>query len=95
MRDVAVTEGDKVEAQNKFGYGVYGYGMGDLVNAVNQSSESEIDQTGRKTTWMNMMFPQSYSLEEKDIRPCAKEQELKLVCAISSDGGFQSLYNHL
>ncbi len=44
MRDVAVTEGDKVEAQKKFGYGVYGYGMGDLVRAVNQSSESEIDK---------------------------------------------------
>ena len=31
MRQVAVTEGDKVEAQIKFGYSVNGYGMGDLV----------------------------------------------------------------
>ena len=31
MRDVAVTEGDKVEAQIKLGYEVYGYGVGDLV----------------------------------------------------------------
>lgn len=43
MREVAVTEGDKVEAQMKFGYSVNGYGVGDLVSAVNQVSENEID----------------------------------------------------
>ena len=31
MREVAVTEGDKVEAQMPFGYSVNGYGVGDLV----------------------------------------------------------------
>src|SRR5512134_186678 len=44
MRDVAVTEGDKVEAQIRFGYDVYGYGVGDLVKAVNEVSDAEIDQ---------------------------------------------------
>jgi L-arabinose isomerase len=44
MRDVAVTEGDKVEAQLQFGYDVYGYGVGDLVKAVNEVSDAEIDQ---------------------------------------------------
>jgi L-arabinose isomerase len=33
MRDVAVTEGDKVEAQIRFGFSVSGYGIGDLVDA--------------------------------------------------------------
>src|SRR5688500_7971799 len=42
MRDVAVTEGDKVEAQIRLGYDVYGYGVGDLVRAVNEASEAEI-----------------------------------------------------
>ena len=42
MRDVAVTEGDKVEAQIRLGYDVYGYGVGDLVKAVNGATESEI-----------------------------------------------------
>jgi L-arabinose isomerase len=42
MRDVAVTEGDKVEAQARFGYAVNGYGVGDLVAAVNQVSDSQI-----------------------------------------------------
>jgi L-arabinose isomerase len=45
MRDVAVTEGDKVQAQIQFGYSVYGYGVGDLANAVNEASETEIQQT--------------------------------------------------
>lgn len=44
MRDVAVTEGDKVQAQIQFGYDVYGYGVGDLVKAVNDASESQINQ---------------------------------------------------
>jgi L-arabinose isomerase len=44
MRDVAVTEGDKVEAQRRFGYDVYGYGVGDLVKAVNEVSDAEIDK---------------------------------------------------
>ncbi|MEO5976799.1 MAG: L-arabinose isomerase [Chryseolinea sp.] len=43
MRQVAVTEGDKVEAELKFGYSVSGYGIGDLVKVVNAVSDGEID----------------------------------------------------
>src|SRR6266540_4242863 len=42
MRDVAVTEGDKVQAQIQFGYDVYGYGIGDLVKAVNDATEADV-----------------------------------------------------
>jgi L-arabinose isomerase len=44
MRDVAVTEGDKVEAQMRMGYDVYGYGVGDLVEAVAQVSPAEVER---------------------------------------------------
>lgn len=44
MREVAVTDGDKVEAQMKLGYSVNGYGVGDLVEYVNAASESEINK---------------------------------------------------
>jgi L-arabinose isomerase len=44
MREVAVTEGDKVEAQIRMGYDVYGYGVGDLVQEVQQVSDAEIDR---------------------------------------------------
>ncbi|GAF39930.1 L-arabinose isomerase [Agrilactobacillus composti DSM 18527 = JCM 14202] len=43
MRNVAVTEGDKVEAQIKFGWTVDYYAVGDLVEAVNAVDEADID----------------------------------------------------
>jgi len=43
MRNVAVTDGDKVEAELKFGYSVNTHGIGDLVQVVNQISDAEID----------------------------------------------------
>ncbi len=44
MRDVAVTEGNKVGAQIQMGYSVYGYGVGDLVKHIDQVAESEVDK---------------------------------------------------
>jgi len=43
MRQVAVTEGDKVEAELKFGYSVNTHGVGDLVSVINKVKEKEID----------------------------------------------------
>ena len=43
MRNVAVTEGDKVAAQSQFGFQVNGYGIGDLAALVNQVGDTEID----------------------------------------------------
>jgi L-arabinose isomerase len=42
MRQVAVTEGDKVEAQLRFGYSVNGYGLGDLVKHVNAATDADV-----------------------------------------------------
>jgi L-arabinose isomerase len=44
MRDVAVTEGNKVSAQIQLGYDVYGYGMGDLVKLVDEASIADVDK---------------------------------------------------
>ncbi len=44
MREVAVTEGDKVEAQIRLGYSVNGYGIGDLVKSVNEVTDAQIDK---------------------------------------------------
>ncbi len=43
MRQVAVTDGNKVSAQIKFGYEVNGYGVGDLVKYIDEISEKQID----------------------------------------------------
>jgi L-arabinose isomerase len=44
MREVAVTEGDKVAAQIHFGYSVNGYGVGELVEFVKKVTDRQIDQ---------------------------------------------------
>jgi L-arabinose isomerase len=44
MRYVAVTEGDKVEAELKFGYSVNTHGIGDLVKLVNDVGDKEVDK---------------------------------------------------
>jgi L-arabinose isomerase len=43
MRQVAVTEGDKVEAQLRLGVSVNGYGVGDLARAVHEVADAEVD----------------------------------------------------
>lgn len=43
MREVAVTEGDKVAAQIQFGYAVNGWGVGDLVEVINQVSDGDVN----------------------------------------------------
>jgi len=44
MREVAVTEGDKVEAQLRLGYSVNGYGVGDVVGHIDGVTAGDIDQ---------------------------------------------------
>ncbi len=43
MRQVAVTEGDKVAAQITLGYSVNGYGMGELVERIDGASDRAVD----------------------------------------------------
>jgi L-arabinose isomerase len=43
MRDVAVTEGDKVEAQIRFGMSVNTYGVNDLVRVVDNIGDTEVN----------------------------------------------------
>lgn len=44
MRYVAVTDGDKVEAEMKFGFSVNTHGIGDLVKVINAISDAEVDR---------------------------------------------------
>nr|WP_202812476.1 MULTISPECIES: L-arabinose isomerase [Lacticaseibacillus] len=48
MRHVAVTDGDRVEAQIKLGWTVDYYGVGDLVQVVNAVSDKDIDDAYTK-----------------------------------------------
>ena len=50
MRDVAVTEGDKVEAQKKLGWEVNSWAVGDLVKEMDKVTEEEIDELYKEYT---------------------------------------------
>ena len=43
MRNVAVTEGDKVEAERRFGVSVNTFGVNDLVGAVEAAADGDVD----------------------------------------------------
>jgi L-arabinose isomerase len=66
MREVAVTEGNKVGAQIKMGYSVYGYGIGDLVRYVNEVTPSEIK-----------MLLDEYGSEYRMTKEVASSESLK------------------
>ena len=55
MREVAVTEGDKVAAQIQFGFSVNGYGVGDIVDYVNEVKKDAV-------TGLVEEYQKSYSL---------------------------------
>lgn len=44
MREVAVTDGDKVEAHIKLGWTINHYGVGDVINELNNVSDIEVDK---------------------------------------------------
>jgi L-arabinose isomerase len=48
MREVAVTEGDKVEAQIRLGYSVSGYGMGDLAACMRGIGDADVERLCRE-----------------------------------------------
>src|SRR6187551_932318 len=44
MREVAVTEGDKVEAQRRLGFSVNTWGVGDLAAVVDEVADADVDE---------------------------------------------------
>jgi L-arabinose isomerase len=83
MRQVAVTEGDKVAAEQRFGFSVNGFGLGDLVKVVDEISDAEVDRTFRT-------YGEQYDLSsapEEAVRYAAR-QELG-IRAFMEAGGFK------
>jgi L-arabinose isomerase len=61
MREVAVTEGDKVAAQVQLGYSVSGYGVGDLVARMDEVSDAEVNTLVKE-------YRETYSLAKEHDR---------------------------
>lgn len=62
MRNVAVTDGDKIEAQIKFGWTVDYYGIGDLVEEMNKFSDGEVEDLFKE-------YEELYELPEEAKEP--------------------------
>lgn len=72
MRQVAVTEGDKIEAQIKLGWTVNGYGVGDLVAKINEVSDEDLSALLTEYEENYDIVPAG--LEEGPIRESIREQ---------------------
>jgi L-arabinose isomerase len=70
MRYVAVTEGDKVEAEYKMGYAVNTYGIGDLVAEIDQTSDTDVEKLVKE-------YDQKYKLAEPLKKGQPRHQSLK------------------
>jgi L-arabinose isomerase len=84
MRDVAVTDGDKVEAQSKFGFSVDGYGVGDLVARMNQFSDAEVAKLVEE-------YREAYSIAAVHDRPVSLKVAAKIELGLRAflvEGGF-------
>lgn len=64
MRDVAVTEGDKVEAQIQLGWTVDYWPVGDLVEVIDAVEEKDIDAEYQKLQQDYTLAPQDNSAEK-------------------------------
>ena len=69
MRYVAVTDGDKVEAEMKFGYSVNTHGIGDLVKTISEVSDKDVDQLIQE-------YQDSYQLADSLKKGNEKHQSL-------------------
>ncbi|WP_155373408.1 L-arabinose isomerase [Catellatospora vulcania] len=90
MRDVAVTEGDKVEAELRFGVSVNTYGVNDLVAAVDAVAAPQIDELVK-------VYDDSYRVAA-ELRPGGdRHEELRYAARIEAGlrnfleaGGFRA-----
>jgi L-arabinose isomerase len=88
MRDVAVTEGDKVEAELRFGVSVNTYGVNDLVEVVDAVEDKAIDALVEE-------YAEAYRLAEALTKAGAQHESLRYAARIEAglrrfltDGGF-------
>jgi len=84
MRDVAVTEGNKVSAEAVLGYSVNGYGVGDLVARMQQYSEAEVDRLVQE-------YRDAYTITAEHDRPDALRSAARIELGLRGfleEGGF-------
>ena len=81
MRNVAVTEGDKVEAEIRFGMSVNTWGVNDLVAAVDAVADKAVDASGRRSTATSTRWTRPWPRAGRSMRPCATRPASRRRCA--------------
>nr|MDD6336699.1 L-arabinose isomerase [bacterium] len=95
MRDVAVTEGDKVAAQMQLGFSTNGYGIGDLVDAMACVTEAEIDALMEEYQ-AQYTFAEGAAGNPAAVREQARfEIALERFCAAHGAGAFTTTFEDL
>ena len=93
MRDVAVTEGDKVEAQKVLGWEVNTWAVGDLVEEMNRVTDEEVES-------LFSLYSSEYTINTDDIDAIQYQarEEIAIRKRMDSEGAkacsntFQDLY---
>jgi len=88
MREVAVTGGDRVEAQIQLGWSINGYGVGDLVGPIAEVSDAAVDRLlGEYEDTYTVAAPLRKNGEKREILRYAARQEIALRAFLEA-GGF-------
>ncbi len=93
MREVAVTEGDKVEAQIRFGYSVNSYGMGDLKAFVDKVSDQQLSDLMNE--YKTLYTVAGDSLEENIREQARIEIGLRTFLEEGGFGAFTTTFENL
>ena len=82
MREVSVTDGDKVSAEIQFGFSTNGYGVGDLAVRVREATDAEIDALVAE-------YRDAYEIATDDAATIREAARLELgLRAFLVEGGF-------
>ena len=93
MRDVAVTDGDRVESEIRYGWNVNYYAVGDLVSLVDKVTEGEIDgQMAEYAKKYDMTTENIAAVREQAKYQVALEKFIKKEHIRAFTDTFQDLY---
>jgi L-arabinose isomerase len=98
MRQVAVTEGDKVEAELRLGVAVNGYGVGVLADAAREVSDADIDGLVADYEQQYELVPelQAAGARRSSLRDAARlEAALRTVLTAGGFGAFTDTFQDL
>ncbi|MDA3900198.1 MAG: L-arabinose isomerase [Spirochaetes bacterium] len=84
MRNVAVTEGDKIEAQIRFGYRVDGFGVGDLTEYVDAVTAAEAEELIEE-------YQSRYSIDARLLK--GGDEHASLIYAARQERGIENFLN--